>query len=416
MKHLRIGVLGSGGREAALVWKLRQGGGGERVHTLAAPTSDSFETFGRLLQEKKLHMLVVGPEAPLVEGLVDYIEKIPSLARLRVVGPRQRAARLEGSKVFSKQFMQRHRIPTAPFAAFTKRSLSEALHYLRKSAAPYVLKASGLAQGKGVVITHELKEAENTVRSILCEDKFGSAGKEVVLESYLEGRELSCFLLAHGTRYVLLPMAKDYKRVYDQDKGPNTGGMGAVSPVPWVSQVLVDRIKRDIVEPTLQGMLKEDSSYTGFLFVGLMVVGDKPYVLEYNVRLGDPETQAILPRIQGDFAELLWHACEGKLPQKLDLLPHSSASLALTAKGYPNAYPKGQRIEGLDQLPDDVHVFLAGTKKEGEDYLTDGGRVLHLVGVSPTLSEARDRVYRAAEKIRWRDVHYRKDIGQDLLV
>ncbi|MCY4418587.1 MAG: phosphoribosylamine--glycine ligase [Cytophagales bacterium] len=415
MKKLRIAVLGAGGREAALAWKL-----GMSPYCLSLErwldASSSFEEIATFVEKKGIDLLLIGPEAPLVGGIVDFFHQRGLSKDLYVLAPSKAAAQLEGSKKWAKDFMRRHQIPTPEGKDFSRDSYAEGLRFLEAQSSPYVLKASGLAQGKGVLLTESLEEAKQILHDMLFAQKFGTAGEEVLIESFLGGRELSCFLFVAGSSYTMLPWAADYKRLKEQNRGDNTGGMGAVSPVPWVTKRLKTRIQERIIDPTLRGLSQEKIPYHGFLFIGLMCSGEDPYVLEYNVRLGDPETQCILPRIQTDLVPFLWKTYKEGLPEEpLKLNNQSCLTLSMVSGGYPRKYEVGKKILGLDQIPKGVELFPAGMRKHGNEWLSAGGRVLNLSALGKDLAQAQKKVYEAAQKIRWENLYYRRDIGDDLL-
>jgi phosphoribosylamine--glycine ligase len=424
---MNILLIGSGGREHALAWKLRQSpqckklfvapgnaGTGALATNLPVQVND-FDGLAQACRENEIALVVVGPEAPLVNGLRDFLEAQPGLNNLPVVGPGKAGARLEGSKDFSKAFMLRHNIPTAPARTFVLARMEEAIAYLERQQPPVVLKADGLAAGKGVLICPSVPQAKHALREILEQGKFGTAGNKVLVEQFLEGIELSVFVLTDGTDYVLLPEAKDYKRVGDNDTGPNTGGMGAVSPVPFANAHFMEKVEDRIVRPTLEGLRKEHIPYRGFIFIGLMNVAGEPYVIEYNARLGDPETQSVVTRIDSDLAELLLAAATGRLSDKtIRISPEYAVTVVMAAAGYPGDYSRGAAIEGLD-CDDDALIFHAGTRKNNQETLTDGGRVLAVTARGKTINDARQKVYRAVQNVQWPGAHHRKDIGLDLL-
>ena len=366
-------------------------------------------------------MVVVGPEAPLVGGIVDYFANNEKLKNVMIIGPSAAAAQLEGSKDFAKQFMQRHNIPTAAYRTFTRETLNEGLNFLNEMKAPYVLKADGLAAGKGVLILDNLEEAKHELCLMLKEEKFGKASSSVVIEQYLSGIELSVFVLTDGKHYKILPSAKDYKRIGEGDTGLNTGGMGSISPVPFADKTFMQKVEHNIVAPTIKGLQKEGLRYNGFVFVGLMAVdaedGTKdPYVIEYNVRMGDPETESVFPRIKSDIVELFERTWQGTLNlTNLEIDDRTAACVMLTAEGYPGEYRKGDTIKGIENVKGSI-VFHAGTKLNNKGGLvTNGGRVLCVTSLDNSLPTALLRSLQAAEQIKWRGRYYRHDIGQDLL-
>ena len=425
---MHILIIGSGGREHALSWKIRQSQKCENLFILPgnAGTSaigrnvdiaiDDFERIGEFVLENDIAMMVIGPEAPLVKGITDYFKATQELNHIRIIGPGKNGAQLEGSKDFAKDFMQKYGIPTAGFKTFTKASLDEGLRYLEDLSLPIVLKADGLAAGKGVIIAQSREEASGVLTEMLVEKKFGEASAKVVIEAFLSGIELSVFVLTDGEDYVILPEAKDYKRIGDNDSGPNTGGMGAVSPVPFANHEFMGKVEKRIIQPTIAGLKKDGVDYCGFIFIGLMNVGGDPYVIEYNVRMGDPETQAVLPRIENDLVDLLEAAADKKLKnQNIKINPKTATTVVLVSGGYPGAYEKGFPITGADGIQETT-VFHAGTRLGKENQvLTHGGRVLAITGMGETVQESLEKTYRDVNKISWEKVNFRKDIGQDIL-
>lgn len=428
-------ILGSGGREHAIAMRLlacervgrmyalpgnpgmQQGG----VECLAGAAND-FARVRAAILEHGVHLLVIGPEGPLVEGLADRVRADAELQHVLVVGPGQAGAQLEGSKSFAKAFMMRHAIPTARYAAFHAGQSSEAKAFLRQLPAPYVLKADGLAAGKGVLIVPTLPEAEEALDTLFA-GQFGAASECVVIEEFLHGIELSVFALCDGHDYVLLPAAKDYKQAYDGNRGPNTGGMGSVSPVPFADAEFMRRVEERIVAPTVCGLAAEGVDYRGFIFFGLMrsPEGD-PYVIEYNARLGDPETQVVLPRVEGDFLAVLCAAAAGKLATsgvgRISISPRSFVSVSLVSQGYPGAYGKGMpiRLPDPEHWPSQTHLIHAGTRVDGSGVLrTDGGRVFSCVGQGENLSQARAAAYALAEGVEFEGKQHRSDIGMDII-
>ena len=354
----------------------------------------------------------MGPEVPLVEGVVDFFAADPHLAQIPMIGPSKLGAELEGSKEFAKAFMQRHNIPTAAYKSFTKETFEEGLSYLETAPPPYVLKADGLAAGKGVVILNDLSEAKAELTAMLADAKFGEASQKVVIEEFLDGIELSCFVLTDGESYQILPMAKDYKRIGEGDTGLNTGGMGAVSPVPFADDAFMQKIKDRVVEPTMRGLQSDEIPYVGFVFIGLIKVGDDPKVIEYNVRMGDPETQVVLPRIQNDLLELLQATAAGKLNEiDLQIDAQAVSTVVAVSGGYPEGYEKGKAIKGIDSSDFIVH---AGTTSIDGILKTNGGRVLSATGFGDNHNQAIEQSYKALAKINYEGIYYRKDIGFDL--
>lgn len=424
---MNILIIGSGGREHALAWKLRQSpycekifvapgnAGTAQVATNVDIAITNFEVLAKFAADYDIMMVVVGQEAALVDGIHDYFKSLDFLRHVLVVGPCRDGAQLEGSKDFSKQFMRRHQVPTARYQTFTEANFSEALDYLRDHPYPVVLKADGLAAGKGVVISPSFEDAQAQLDGMLRQRRFGEASSKVVIEEFLQGIELSAFILTDGRQYVLLPEAKDYKRIGEGDSGLNTGGMGAISPVPFADAAFMEKVKTRVIEPTLKGLQADNISYSGFLFIGLMNVNGDPYVIEYNVRLGDPETEAILPRIKTDLFELFQALHEGTLNEvNLEIDSRTASTIMLVAGGYPEEYQKGQVISGLEQVQE-VHVFHAGTAlNEQDQVVANGGRVIALTALGDNLAAALAKANAAAEKITWKDRYYRRDIGFDL--
>ncbi len=424
---MNILLIGAGGREHAMAWKIAQSpqcdslfvAPGNPGTALVAENvdiqADDFHRLGQFCQSKNIELMVVGPEAPLVEGIRDYFESSSGLKDILIVGPGKEGAQLEGSKDFSKQFMLRHGIPTAKAKSFVVSELESAFDYIATCKPPIVLKADGLAAGKGVVISLSQAEAKGVITDMLVNKKFGKASARVLIEEFLSGIELSVFVLTDGRDYVLLPEAKDYKRIGEGDTGLNTGGMGAVSPVAFATPAFMTQVENEVVKPTIAGLKKEGIPYKGFIFVGLMNVGGQPYVIEYNARMGDPETQAVLPRIKGDFLELLVAAAKGELHGKsIDIDPDYAVTVAMVSGGYPGEFKKGHVISGLKSGKDEL-VFHAGTKADGDRLVNAGGRVVAVTGKGHSLEEARREAYSIASKIEWEERFFRNDIGMDLL-
>ncbi len=424
---MNILLLGSGGREHAFAWKLTQSplcdtllvapgnAGTAQVATNVPVSATDFPAIADLIRTRSIDLLIVGPEEPLVKGVVDYMRQQPDLAKLPIVGPDAEGAQLEGSKDFSKQFMQRHGIPTAASQTFTADTLNEGLAYLESHSLPIVLKADGLAAGKGVIIAETVAEAQQTLTDMLSNGRFGSAGNKVVIEQFLRGIELSVFVLSDGVNYKILPEAKDYKRIGEGDTGPNTGGMGAVSPVVFATPSFLSKVEEKVVKPTLAGLQQDGIQYRGFIFIGLMKVNGEPYVIEYNARMGDPETEVVLPRIQTDFAELMMAAAQGKLVNiDLQVSPQTAVTTVVVSGGYPDVYETGKIISELDRL-EDVTAFHAGTKAEDGQILTNGGRVLVLTAQANSLENAVRKSQEAARRVQFDGKQYRKDIGLDLI-
>ncbi|HRY32943.1 MAG TPA: phosphoribosylamine--glycine ligase [Bacteroidales bacterium] len=428
-KQLNVLILGSGGREHALAWKISQspllsklytapGNAGTATHGCNLPVKETdFEGIRQAVLQYHIDLVVVGPEAPLVKGISDFFSEDPQLSSIPLIGPSAKAAMLEGSKHFAKNFMQKYHIPTAPYRAFHIGQKQEALDFLQTLSPPYVIKADGLAAGKGVLICMESAEAEAAVHAMLEKHQFGSAGDTIVIESFLSGVELSAFVLTDGNHWILLPEAKDYKRIGENDQGPNTGGMGAISPVPFADNEFIHRIEEKIIRPTIRGLQAEGIPYNGFIFFGLMKCGDEPYVIEYNVRLGDPETESIMPRIQSDLLDMLLAVSRNELASKtLNISPDASCCVMMVAPGYPGDYPKDLPISGLDTVTD-VFPFHAGTRRdESGRLLSNGGRILGITAVAENHRKALEKVYRACESIGYDGKYYRTDLGNDILI
>ena len=419
-------VLGSGGREHALAWKLAQGEGAKifiapgnagtaEVGTNVNIKVGDFEGIKKFCLDNEIGLVVVGPEQPLVDGIVDFFKGDERLKAIRIIGPDCKGAQLEGSKAFAKVFMERNGIPTARCLTVTKANLDDGVAFLKSLKAPYVLKADGLAAGKGVLILDSLEEAVNELGNML-DGKFGNASATVVIEEFLKGIECSVFVLTDGEHYVLLPEAKDYKRIGDGDKGLNTGGMGAVSPVPFCTPDFLQKVEDRIVKPTLNGLKNENIDYKGFIFLGLMNCGGDPYVIEYNVRMGDPETEAVMTRIEGDFADLLYACADGCLDQVHYAKSEKTAvTVMLVSGGYPEAYQKGKVMSGLNQLKDCV-AFHAGTAFDAAgQVVTAGGRVIAVTAQGEDIVEARQKAYENVNKIKFEGENHRNDIGLDLM-
>jgi phosphoribosylamine---glycine ligase len=424
--NMNILIIGNGGREHAFAWKIKQsplcknlyvapGNAGTSLISKNVPIPvDDFDALGAFCVEKRIDLLVVGPEIPLVKGIRDHFESDPRLKYILIVGPGKDGALLEGSKDFSKGFMLRHNIPTAKAKTFFSNQTKEAQQYIKSFQPPIVLKADGLAAGKGVVIAGSLNDANEVVREMLEEKKFGDASSKVLIEEYLDGIELSVFVLTDGNSYLILPEAKDYKRIGDHDSGPNTGGMGSVSPVPFADDEFMRKVEEKIIRPTIAGLRKENITYQGFIFIGLMKVNDEPYVIEYNARMGDPETQSVMTRIKSDFVELLTACARKELKNKsIEVDPFFAVTVVMVAGGYPEKYDKGKIIAGLAGAH--ALVFHAGTKYDNGKVLTDGGRVLAVTGKGKTLEEAIRESYDTVQKIAWENAYHRNDIGQDLV-
>jgi phosphoribosylamine--glycine ligase len=422
---MKILILGSGGREHALTWKLAQSKKVDRIFIGPgnAGTSDygtnlninplNFQEVKNAVLDNKIDIVLVGPEAPLVEGIHDFFLDDNDLKNIPVIGPDKSAARLEGSKDFAKAFLTRHKIPTAAYKSFDKSTLNEVPRFLETLNPPYVIKADGLAAGKGVLIIDNIMEAENEVKDILS-GKFGAAGEVVVIEQFLKGIELSVFIITDGKSYILLPEAKDYKRIGEGDTGLNTGGMGAVSPVPFAVEQFMDKVKLRIIEPTMKGLAEEAIIYKGFIFFGLINVAGDPYVIEYNARLGDPESEVIIPRIKSDLFDLIEGVAMGDLStRKIEIDNRFVTTVMLVSGGYPGDYEKGKQISGLGNAEGSV-VFHAGTKSDSEKVITAGGRVLAVSSWGNTMEDALTKSYSNVSRLNFEGVYYRKDIGFDL--
>ncbi|WP_215226293.1 phosphoribosylamine--glycine ligase [Echinicola shivajiensis] len=426
---MNILLLGSGGREHAFAYKIVNSPkcdqlfvapGNAGTAAIANNVDLSITDFPALKEfvlSNNIEMIVVGPEEPLVKGVADYFADQEETKNIPVVGPKKLGATLEGSKDFSKQFMQRNNVPTAASATFTKETVEVGLQYLKSQSLPIVLKADGLAAGKGVLICETLEDAENSFKEMLLESKFGAASDMVVIEEFLTGIELSVFVATDGKSYKILPEAKDYKRIGEKDTGLNTGGMGAVSPVPFADDAFMQKVEEKVIKPTIAGLEKENIDYKGFIFIGLMNTNGEPNVIEYNVRMGDPETQAVLPRIKSDFVDLLYAIGTGKLAEyELALEDFTATTVVMVAGGYPGSYPKGDKISGLEIENGHSITFHAGTTNNEEgDVVTNGGRVMGITGKGNSVEEALSNAYSRVNEITWKDVYFRKDIGQDIL-
>jgi len=422
---MNVLVLGNGGRECAVAWKIKQSTlcknlyiapGNPGTELYGENIDISISDFGSLQKfclEKDIHILFVGPEAPLVDGIKDAFTKAP-FDKIHVIGPSAYAAQLEGSKAFAKKFMKKYAIPTAQYLEVTALNLTEGLTFLDTMTAPFVLKADGLAAGKGVLIINDLEEAKSELRNML-KGKFGAASNTVVIEEFLDGIEFSVFALTDGHDYILLPEAKDYKRIGEGDTGLNTGGMGAVSPVPFVDEELWDKVLKRIVQPTIKGIENEKMDYVGFVFFGLINVKREPYVIEYNCRLGDPETEAILPRIDSDFLKILFDTASGQIASSsISFNKKSSATVMMVSEGYPGDYPKGRPITSIENESEASIIFHAGTSFINGQLVTAGGRVLAITSLSTHQEDAVKKSLKIADVINFEGKYYRKDIGFDL--
>jgi len=423
---MNILLLGSGGREHALAWKMLQSPlcdtlfvapGNAGTATIANNVNISpldFEAVKGFVLEQDVNMVVVGPEDPLVKGIYDFFKNDAALAAIPVIGPSQHGAELEGSKEFAKKFLVKNNIPTAAYDSFTIETVEQGCAFLETLQAPYVLKADGLAAGKGVLILQDLAEAQHELRNMLVGEKFGEASTKVVIEEFLDGIELSCFVLTDGKSYKVLPTAKDYKRIGEGDRGLNTGGMGAVSPVPFADAAFMEKVEERVVKPTIQGLINDNIDYKGFVFIGLIKVGDDPFVIEYNVRMGDPETEVVIPRLQSDLVELFIAVANQKLDETvLSVNPKTAATVMLVSGGYPEDYEKGKVITGLNKVEGSI-VFHAGTSVSGDDAVTAGGRVLAVTSYGDDFKEAIKKSYQNIALLHFDKMYFRTDIGFDL--
>ena len=423
---MNVLILGSGGREHAFAWKIAKSsscnnlfiapgnaGTAEVGNNVEIGVND-FESIKKFVLSEGIEMVVVGPEDPLVNGIYDFFQEEEELQNISLIGPSKEGARLEGSKEFAKEFMIRHEIPTAKYKAFTKDNLEEGYTFLESLDAPYVLKADGLAAGKGVLILDNIQEAKDELKAMVADEKFGKASSTVVIEEFLSGIELSVFVLTDGNSYKILPSAKDYKRIGEGDTGLNTGGMGAISPVPFADRFYIEKVEREIVKPTIEGLKKDGITYKGFIFIGLINVKGQPKVIEYNVRMGDPETEVVIPRIKSDLLNLLKGIDDGTFSEKdLNINEQAATTVMLVSGGYPEAYEKGKEIKGVESVEESI-VFHAGTKKENEILKTNGGRVIALTSFGENIENALTKSFESAEKISFKGKYYRKDIGFDL--
>ena len=424
---MNVLVLGSGGREHALSWKIAQSSLCEKIFIAPGNAGTAkvgvnvnisvldFEAIKKLVLENHITMVVVGPEDPLVHGIFDFFSADPELEEVCVIGPSKDGAQLEGSKEFSKKFMMKYDIPTAAYKSFTKENITDAYAFLETLNPPYVLKADGLAAGKGVLIIDDLRHAKEELKAMLEDEKFGAASSKVVIEEFLEGIELSVFVLTDGKNYKILPSAKDYKRIGEGDTGLNTGGMGAVSPVPFADKFFIERVEDQIVKPTIKGLQEENITYQGFIFIGLMNVNGDPKVIEYNVRMGDPETEVVIPRIQSDLLNLFKGIADGMFTEKDFYVREDVATtVMLVSGGYPESYEKGYEMHGLEEVENSI-LFHAGTKSIDDKIVTNGGRVIAVTSFGRDMESALSKSFENAERIAFDDKYYRKDIGADLL-
>ncbi len=424
---MKILLLGSGGREHALAWKMLQSplctqlfvapgnAGTAQIAENVTVNPTNFDELKQFVLEHQIEMVVVGPEDPLVKGIYDFFKVDAQIHHIPVIGPSKVGAQLEGSKEFAKQFLVKNNIPTAAYDSFTVETVEQGCQFLSTLNPPYVLKADGLAAGKGVLIIDNLAEAQDELRNMLVHQKFGNASAKVVIEEFLDGIELSCFVLTDGKSYKILPTAKDYKRIGEGDTGLNTGGMGAVSPVPFADAVLMEKIENRIVKPTIQGLKNDNIAYKGFVFIGLINVKGEPFVIEYNVRMGDPETEVVIPRLQSDLVELFQAVANESLDEiELIIDSRTAATVMLVSGGYPEDFEKGKVITGFDLVEDSL-VFHAGTKLENDQIVSNGGRVLAITSYGNDFQEATKKSYQTIEKLQFDKMYFRKDIGLDLV-
>ena len=424
---MNILIIGSGGREHTLSWKVKQSkscdnlfitpgnAGTAKIGNNVNLDPNNFEEIKVFTIENNIGLVIVGPEEPLVNGIVDYFNTDPDLKEIKIFGPSKVGAQLEGSKDFSKNFMFRNDIPCGKSKTFNTENIDEGYKFLESISAPYVLKADGLAAGKGVLILENLDEAKKELHEMLVNKKFGDASESVLVEEFLDGIEVSVFFITDGKDYVLLPEAKDYKRIGEDDKGPNTGGMGAVSPVNFVDDKFIKKVKREIIDKTIKGLRSENIEYKGFVFAGLMNVDGDPYVIEYNVRMGDPETQVVIPRLKNDLVDIILTCLDGKLSGASTLfLDKYCTTVILASDGYPNQYEKGKKITNISDEDESI-IFHAGTQLIDDNIISNGGRVLACTGFGSNLSEALNNSYKKANEIEWEDKYFRKDIGKDLM-
>ena len=423
---MNVLILGSGGREHAFAWKIANSSscnklfiapgnaGTAEVGTNINIEINDFESIKKFVLTENIELVLVGPEDPLVKGIYNFFKEDEQLKTVSLIGPSKEGAQLEGSKQFAKEFMFKHNIPTAKYQAFTKDNLAEGYTFLESLEAPYVLKADGLAAGKGVLILNDLQEAKDELKAMVADAKFGTASSTVVIEEFLDGIELSVFVLTDGNSYKILPSAKDYKRIGEGNTGLNTGGMGAISPVPFADRFYIEKVEREIIKPTVEGLKKDNIEYKGFIFIGLINVKGEPKVIEYNVRMGDPETEVVIPRIKSDLLNLLKGIGDGTFSEKdLEIREEVATTIMLVSGGYPEAYEKGKQITGIEKVSDSI-VFHAGTKQEGEVVKTNGGRVIALTSFGENMNDSLKKSFDSAEKIAFEGKYFRKDIGFDL--
>ena len=423
---MNVLILGSGGREHAFAWKISKSSscnklfiapgnaGTAEVGTNINIDVNDFESIKEFSLTENIELILVGPEDPLVNGIYNFFKGDEHLKNISLIGPSKEGAQLEGSKRFAKEFMFRHNIPTAKYEAFTKDNIEEGYAFLENLEAPYVLKADGLAAGKGVLILNDLQEAKDELKAMVADLKFGTASSTVVIEEFLDGIELSVFVLTDGDSYKILPSAKDYKRIGEGNTGLNTGGMGAISPVPFADRFYIEKIEREIIKPTVEGLRKDNIEYKGFIFIGLINLKGEPKVIEYNVRMGDPETEVVIPRIKSDLLNLLKGIGDGTFSEKdLEITEEVATTVMLVSGRYPEAYKKGKEITGIEKVSESI-VFHAGTKKEREVVKTNGGRVIALTSFGENMNDALKKSFDSAEKIAFEGKYFRRDIGFDL--
>ena len=424
---MNIMILGSGGREHALAWKISKsklsdnlyiapGNGGTSIEGINIPLNiNNFKEVKDCILKKSIDLVIVGPEEPLVNGIVDFFKEDNDLKKIKIFGPGKSGAKLEGSKDFSKEFMFRNNIPCGKSETFNKDTLENGFKFLENISSPYVLKADGLAAGKGVLILDDLEEAKKELSNMILKEKFGEASKNVLVEEFLDGIEVSVFAITDGKNYIILPQAKDYKRIGEGDSGPNTGGMGAVSPVSFADKDFMKKVEDQVIKRTVDGIQKENLDYKGFIFAGLMNVEGNPFVIEYNVRMGDPETQVVIPRIKNDLLGIINDCLESNLEDvTLDIDDRFVTTVILAANGYPNNYNKGDEIGNLSE-ENNTKIFHAGTKSLDDKILSNGGRVLACTGFGNSINEALTNSYKIAKKISWNNKYFRSDIGKDLI-
>ena len=423
---MNVLVLGSGGREHAIItsftnsklvnkiYALPGNGGTSTIATNIQGDVNDFKKIKEEVVNNNISLVFVGPEDPIVNGIYDFFKSDNSLKKIKIIAPSKLAGRLEGSKEFAKKFMERYNIPTAKHGTFTRDNIDQAYMFLDNMSSPYVLKADGLAGGKGVLIIHDLEEAKQELRSMIFDKKFGESSSKVVIEEFLDGIELSCFVLTDGNNYKILPFAKDYKKIGEADTGLNTGGMGAISPVVFLDDVFLEKIEERVIKPTINGIMKENMEYMGIVFIGLIKVNEDPYVIEYNVRMGDPETEVVFPRIENDLLEL-FNSMGSTEFANIDLIvdERHAATVIMVSGGYPINYEKNKVITGIENITDSI-VFHAGTKKDDNVFLTNGGRVLAITSLAKNYKQAIGLSYKQIEKISFEKAYFRKDIGFDL--